>query len=54
MSRTSAASTGTGQDSAETFADRLVGKVSGSPLNDAYHGGTFVGADFTGDPARIV
>ena len=42
------------QDNAETFADRLVGKVSGDPVSDAHHGGTFVGADFTGDPARIV
>ena len=42
------------QDSAETFADRLVGKVSGDPLNDAHHGGPYVSPDFTGDPARIV
>ena len=31
-----------------------VGKVSGDPVSDAHHGGTFAGAEFTGDPARIV
>lgn len=42
------------RDTAEAWADRLVGKVSGTPLAEAHQGGTFVSADFSGDPGRIV
>lgn len=42
------------QDSAESFADRVKGKVTGDPVSEAHHGGPFVGDGFTGDPARIV
>ncbi|MGP1396197.1 MAG: NAD-dependent epimerase/dehydratase family protein [Inquilinaceae bacterium] len=38
------------QDNAETFADRLVGKVSDDPLVERFQGGGFLRPDYTGDP----
>jgi uronate dehydrogenase len=42
------------QDSAEAWADRLVGVVSGDPLSERHQGGPFCPPDFSGDPSRII
>jgi uronate dehydrogenase len=42
------------QDSAEAWAAELEGVLANDPIADAYQGGAFCSADFTGDPARIV
>jgi uronate dehydrogenase len=42
------------QDDAETFAAKVAGKRTDDPLVETFVGGSFVSADFTGDPSRIV
>lgn len=42
------------QDSAEVYAEELVGKVSQEPVNELFQGGPFCAPDFTGDIERIV
>jgi uronate dehydrogenase len=42
------------QDDAETFAAKVAGKRTDDPLVETFVGGSFVSADFMGDPSRIV
>jgi uronate dehydrogenase len=42
------------RDSAERWADELVGKVTQQPINELFQGGPFCGPDFTGAIERIV
>lgn len=41
------------EHNAETFKDKVWGKVTGDPIAEEFQGGTFVSAEFVGSPSRI-
>lgn len=41
------------QDDAETYAAKVMGKVSGNPIAEDFQGSVFASNEFVGDPARV-